>query len=263
MFKRFIGIDYSGAKFASSPLPTLRVYESKVGELRKTATEVRLCTTSQKHWSRYHIAKWLLNELSDRFEATTLVAIDHGFSFPLSYFDKYQLPLDWQNFLDDFSHHWPTDESCTSVKSIRTSMQDSEEGLRVGHSKWRRLCERRVGAKSVFHFDVPGSVATSTHAGIPWLRYLRKNLSNQLHFWPFDGWNPPEGKHVITEAYPALWKNNFPKDTRTQDQHDAFSLATNLLLLADNLELSGLFNPGLSPSERICAEIEGWIFGVT
>lgn len=29
-------------------------------------------------------------------------------------------------------------------------------------------------AKSVFHFDVQGSVAKSTHAGIPWLRYIRQ-----------------------------------------------------------------------------------------
>jgi hypothetical protein len=35
------------------------------------------------------------------------------------------------------------------------------------------LTEIRAGAaKSVFHFDVPGSVAKSTHAGLPWLRYL-------------------------------------------------------------------------------------------
>jgi hypothetical protein len=40
----------------------------------------------------------------------------------------------------------------------------------MGNSRWRRLTEERAGsAKSVFHFDVQGSVAKSTHAGIPWL----------------------------------------------------------------------------------------------
>ena len=34
----------------------------------------------------------------------------------------------------------------------------------------RQEAERAVSAKSVFHFDVQGSVAKSTHAGIPWLR---------------------------------------------------------------------------------------------
>ena len=40
--------------------------------------------------------------------------------------------------------------------------------------RWRRLTEERSGsAKSVFHFDVQGSVAKFTPAGIPWLRYIR------------------------------------------------------------------------------------------
>jgi len=38
--------------------------------------------------------------------------------------------------------------------------------------------ERAGSAKSVFHFDVLGSVAKSTHVGIPWLRYIRER-------WPF------------------------------------------------------------------------------
>ena len=43
-------------------------------------------------------------------------------------------------------------------------------------------------AKSVFHFDVQGSVAKSTRAGIPWLRFIRQRLGARIHFWPFDGW---------------------------------------------------------------------------
>ena len=46
---------------------------------------------------------------------------------------------------------------------------------RMGNSRWRRLTEVRAGsAKSVFHFDVQGSVAKSTHARIPWLRFIRQ-----------------------------------------------------------------------------------------
>jgi hypothetical protein len=56
--------------------------------------------------------------------------------------------------------------------------------------RWRRLTEERSGsAKSVFHFDVQGSVAKSTHAGIPWLRFIRQPLGKRVHFWPFDGWD--------------------------------------------------------------------------
>ena len=59
---------------------------------------------------------------------------------------------------------------------------------RAGNPRWRRLTEERTGsANSVFHFDVPGSVAKSTHAGIPWLRYVRRELGEPGRFWPFDG----------------------------------------------------------------------------
>ncbi len=47
-------------------------------------------------------------------------------------------------------------------------------------------------AKSVFHFDVPGSVAESTQAALPWLRLIRRlRLGARVHFWPFDGWDFP------------------------------------------------------------------------
>ena len=36
---------------------------------------------------------------------------------------------------------------------------------RTGNSRWRRMTGERCRAKSVFHFDVQGSVAKSTHAG--------------------------------------------------------------------------------------------------
>ena len=48
--------------------------------------------------------------------------------------------------------------------------------------------------------SIQGSVAKSTHAGIPWLRYLRQQLGGRVHFWPFDGWAIPPGKWAIAEA---------------------------------------------------------------
>ena len=43
-------------------------------------------------------------------ETPTLIGIDHGFSFPLRYFETHGLKLDCAAFLDDFQRHWPTDE---------------------------------------------------------------------------------------------------------------------------------------------------------
>jgi hypothetical protein len=51
-------------------------------------------------------------------------------------------------------------------------------------------------------------VAKSTHAGIPWLRFIRQHLGSRVHFWPFDGWDVPAGRSVIAEVYPALWSRS-------------------------------------------------------
>ncbi len=66
---------------------------------------------------------------------------------------------------------------------------------RSGNPRWRRVTELRARtAKSVFHFDVQGSVAKSAHAGIPWLRCIRHQLKDRVHFWPFDGWSVPSNR---------------------------------------------------------------------
>jgi hypothetical protein len=89
-------------------------------------------------------------------------------------------------------------------------------GERVGDPSALRLCERWTSsAKSVFRFDVQGSVAKSTHAGILWLRFLCEQAGDPLFFWPFDGWQPPQGKSVIAEIYPSIFRNRYPKGTRT------------------------------------------------
>ena len=54
----------------------------------------------RKYWTRRGVAEWLVERLSE--EQLTLVGIDHGFSFPLRYFEEYGLQHDWQVFLDDF-----------------------------------------------------------------------------------------------------------------------------------------------------------------
>jgi hypothetical protein len=69
---------------------------------------------------------------------------------------------------------------------------------------------------------VQGSVAKSTHAWIPWLRFIRQRLGARVHFWPFDGWDIPSGHSAIAGVYPALWSRSFHKEGRTGDQHGAY-----------------------------------------
>jgi hypothetical protein len=109
---------------------------------------------------------------------------------------------------------------------------------------------------------VQGSVAKSTHAGIPWLRFIRQRLWPRVHFWPFDGWEIPAGNSAIAEVYPALWNRNFARDGRTADQHDAFSVAAWLSAADREGLLKEYLNPKLTPSERATAAIEGWILGL-
>jgi hypothetical protein len=114
----------------------------------------------------------------------------------------------------------------------------------------------------VFHFDVPGSVAKSTHAGLPWLRYMRRRLGDRAHFWPFDGWSIPEGRSAVVEVYPSLWSRSLPREGRTADQHDAYTVATWLGRADRDGSLRALLEPPLTPAERRTAGIEGWILGI-
>jgi hypothetical protein len=105
-FQRYIGIDYSGAQTANSGLPGLRVYQ---GTPTTTPQEVGPPPSPRKYWTRREIAEWLAQEISAG--PPTLIGIDHAFSFPLEYFRRHDLSLDWPAFLVDFQRHWPTDEN--------------------------------------------------------------------------------------------------------------------------------------------------------
>lgn len=256
-FEHYLGIDYSGAETPTSSLKGLRVYHATP---IASASEVLPPPSPRKYWTRRGLAEWLVGHLANK--GPTLVGIDHGFSFPLRYFETYGILPDWSIFLEDFQKHWPTHEDHNYVDFIR----DGSAGmghLRGGNNRWRRLTEVRAGAaKSVFHFDVQGSVAKSTHSGIPWLRYLGDHLRDKIHFWPFDGWDFPTGKSVVVEVYPSLWSKGFASEGRTGDQHDAYSVAEWLRFADRDSSLSRFSQPALRPDEKAVAQVEGWILGV-
>jgi hypothetical protein len=254
-FNRYIGIDYSGAQTPNSSLKGLRVYKV---ESRHVGTEEPPPPSPRKYWTRRGIAEWLVKKLGEPIP--TLVGIDHGFSFPLRYFETHQLVPDWPAFLDDFQRHWPTDEDIY-VDFVRDGIQGTG-AARTGNPRWRRVTEQRTRAKSVFHFDVQGSVAKSTHAGLPWLRFMRQRLGDRVHFWPFDGWSIPAGRSAIAEVYPSLWNRCFPTEDRTPDQHDAYCIAAWLSQADRDGTLLGMLTPALSRAERAVARVEGWILGV-
>lgn len=253
-FARFVGIHYSGAEVPNSSLKGLRVYLAEGDAL---PAEVPPPPSFKKHWTRRGIAEWLVERLGE--DVPTLVGIDHAFSFPLRYFEAHRLAPDWPAFLDDFQRHWPTDDDHTYVDFIRDGVA-GDGAARSGSPRWRRLTEERAGRpKSVFHFHAPGSVAKASHAGIPWLRFIRARTKDRVHFWPFDGWTIPAGRSAIAETYPPTRK--LAREERDGSQHAAFSIAAALSIADRSGSLDSFLHPELTPPERTVAQVEGWILG--
>ncbi len=257
-FERFIGIDYSGAKTSTSRLSAIQVYLSD-GSPEPTLVSSPVSADGRtRNWCRQEVAEFLIAEA--RSGKMFIAGIDHGFSFPLSYFRKYGIES-WSSFLDDFCALWPMTCSDVSVDSVRNR---GEGPPRMGEPDELRLTEKWTSsAKSVFLFDVQGSVAKSTHAGLPWLKHIRDEAGENIHFWPFDGWRVPPGKSVIAEVYPSLVRRRYPSAERTPDQQDAYSVARWLAEACRSRTLSRYYDPPLSESERATANLEGWILGVT
>jgi hypothetical protein len=134
-FSRYIGIDYSGAKTPTSSLKRLRVF---IADRASPPVEVLPPPSPRKYWTRRGIAEWLVERLSE--DQPTLVGIDHGFSFPLQYFETHHLPHYWPAFLDDFQRHWPTDGDHIYVDFAREGSAGNG-AARSGNSRWRRLTE--------------------------------------------------------------------------------------------------------------------------
>ena len=266
-FELFIGIDYSGAETPNSRLPGLQVYAARPSATVpvRWASPTPSNNGQRVNWTRREVAERLRDEV--RSGRCLLVGIDHGFSFPISYFARYGLK-GWPEFLADFVKHWPTHLDHVYVDFVRDGSVHRQgkapaPGQRVGSKDEFRLTERWTSsAKSVFQLDGQGTVSKSTHAGIPWLKWLRDDLGDAVHFWPFDGWVPPSGKAVIVEVYPSIFRNRYPRDGRSVDEQDAYATARWMADMASRGALAACFDPPLAPAERAVAALEGWIFGV-
>lgn len=253
-----IGIDYSGRGTPSSRTSALQVYAASESQEPSCVSPPSSSNRRHKNWCRREIAEWLVEQVHKN--CVFIAGIDHGFSFPLDYFRRYGFSS-WPEFLSDFCEHWPTDRENTCVDSIRSGLRGPP--IRSGRSNEFRLTERWTSsAKSVFQFDVQGSVAKSTHAGLPWLRWIRNQVGDQVHVWPLDGWEASEGKSVLAEVYPSIFRNRYPRAKRTVDQQDAYGVARWLAESDARGSLSRYFDPPLTEAERQTANLEGWILGV-
>ena len=253
LFARYIGIDYSGAEAPVSRLRGLQVYESDGND---EARPVPPLDRGARNWCRKEVAAFMRDRLLNH--GPCVIGVDHGFSLPLAYMQRNELST-WDGFLRHFCDYWPTTRDHMYVDFVRDQKPPS------GAADELRLCERwTASAKSVFLFDVQGSVAKSTHAGIPWLKQLRddRRLRARTHFWPFDGFDVPPGKSVVAEIFPSMFRRRYPNSERTADQQDAYACAMWLRDMDVLGALGEYFNPPLTLPERRIAQLEGWILGV-
>ena len=263
-FDLHIGIDYSGRETPTARTPALQVYASFDTEEPRRILSPSSTEKTFKNWCRKEIAEWLIEQAKKNI--TFIAGIDHGFSFPISYFERYRLKS-WSDFLDGFCEHWPTDADHTYVDFIRGEGPPDRMGKNTDLRLTEKLTEewtqkRTSSAKSVFKFDGQGAGTKSTHAGIPWLRRIRNEVGAEVHFWPFDGWQVPKKKSVIAEISPSIFRDRYPKEDRTADQQDACSVARWLTETDERGLLEQFFDLPLSEEQRRIADLEGWFLGI-
>jgi hypothetical protein len=254
IFQRYIGIDYSGAETSTSRLTGLQVFEATA---ERDATRVSSPAGRGRKWTRKEIAHWLAEQVAG--SEPVLVGIDHAFSFPVSYLDRYGLQ-NWDQFLDDFCQHWPTHEDHAYVDFSRENnprQGTTGDGLRLTE-KWTS------SARCVFQFDCQGSVAKSPHSGLPWLHFLRHHprLVGRVQFWPFDGLAVRPGMSVMAEVYPSIFRNRYARDDRSIHEQDAFAVAQWMKETDGRGSLGSYFNPPLPADVEKTARREGWILGI-
>ena len=135
-FARYVGIDYSGARTSSDSLKGLRVYLADRASLPE---EVLPPPSPRRYWTRRGIAEWLVARLSE--DLPTLVGIDHGFSFPLRYFEVH-LPC---------AHARPVADEAPLFKTFRpvngcANPAESGDAKKSGHGFCRAGAGSRAGA---------------------------------------------------------------------------------------------------------------------
>jgi hypothetical protein len=247
-YAAWVGMDYSGAGEPDEPQTGIRVFRA-----HGNAVPEECFPQPGVGWSRAELYRWIRRAADAG--VPILIGIDHALSLPAGYATRKRLHT-WDGILRHARKNWPTDRMSVRAARDRVPFPPVSEGY--------RLCDRwTASAKSLFHFDVPGSVAGSTAGGLAWMDHLRRHCRDSVHFWPFDGWLPEAGKSVIAEVYPSLWRRRFDAPAQLNpDQRDAWTVAAWLQWASQSGHLSRYWTPPLSDAQKEQARLEGWILGV-
>ena len=89
----------------------------------------------RKYWTRRGIAEWLVERLAE--DMPTLVGIDHGFSFPLRYFEVHHLgPIGQRSSTISSAIGRRTKITPMSISSAMAVIGNGAD--RMGNPRWRR-----------------------------------------------------------------------------------------------------------------------------
>jgi hypothetical protein len=153
------------------------------------------------------------------------LGIDHAFSFPMAYFERQGLPLDWPGFLHEFQSHCPTDEANTYADFVREGMAGCWSKVDGGPS-WLRLTDQWMASgKSAFYSMFREHSHVQPMPVCPGCGICGRSSMPKFISYLFDGWDVPQDLSVVAEVYPSLWMKRFPRPGRNNDQHAAHSVA--------------------------------------
>ncbi len=248
-FERYVGVRYSGRKLATSPIEALRVFAARGDH---EPYQVYDPEAEESRWSRRTLAEWLSGELAA--DGPVVVGLDHAFSFPRAYMERNGIQT-WDEFLSDFAEHWPTRES-----PVRDLLPGN---LRRGGSDERRLTGKWASSRTggVFRFEIKDGVADASHAGLPWLDYLRRAAAD-VHVWPFDGFEVPARRSVLAEVHAGHLLLRYPRPEGSEEERQAAAICAWLQDRDRQDLLAPYFSPPLTEAEQGQARLEGWILGV-
>ncbi len=260
-FDYYIGIDYSGRGEPNRRTTGIQVVEmDRDGQVKRISPDGSQGRTFS--WSRRNVYDYLKNRLSVQ-KHKMIIGIDHCLSFPIAYFEQQGLQ-NWDEFLNHFQALWNTKEEMVRVCKDRADSYPNQTELRLTETF-------TASAKSAWNFEQKtGTVAYSTHAGLPWIYELRRLFRDDLHIWPYDGWNPGSEKSVLAEIYPSLlykrfrqFDADFPLDW-PRDAQDAYVVAAWLRERTLNETIERYFEVStLTEQEKqLALQYEGWILGV-
>lgn len=260
-FEHYLGIDYSGKGLPTQRHTSIQIFEADRGGGPVSAL-------GRSSWSRRGVFEYLAERLGEQRtggRGRMIVGLDHGLSFPLSYFrevspGKPKLTT-WLQFLEHFDRLWG---GCRErpVSAIAATLPPYPNPTLL------RLSETFTSsAKSVLNLNPTLiSVAFSTHAGLPWIRDLRRQFGDVAHFWPYDGIAVPAHKSVFAEVYPSLLYNRYtyPARLTRRDQRDAYAAAQWLKEQDESGALRHYLGlPTLTQAQlKEIVPLEGWILGV-